>query len=125
MTVICSFDELVDGGVRRFDVDGVPVAVVRVGERVFAINDVCSHANVSLSDGEVWCDELELECPKHGSAFSLTTGEANTLPATQPVAVYRAVVADGAVAVDVSVDYSPDGAVTVSLGADTNEEAIS
>ena len=76
-------------------VDGVAVAVVRIDDDVYAIGDVCSHANVSLSDGEVWCDERELECPKHGSTFSLTTGEPQTLPATQPVPVFRTVV-DGA-----------------------------
>lgn len=99
MTDICAFDELVDGGARRFDVDGHAVAVVRIGDAVHAIDDVCSHANVSLSDGEVWCDELELECPKHGSAFHLVTGEPSTLPATQPVTVYEASVVDGRVVV--------------------------
>lgn len=77
-----------DGTATRVEVDGVPVAVVRIKERVFAIADTCSHAAVSLSDGEVWCDELQLECPKHGSAFSLETGVPDTLPATQPVAVF-------------------------------------
>jgi 3-phenylpropionate/trans-cinnamate dioxygenase ferredoxin subunit len=53
---------------------------------------------VSLSDGgEVWCEEKQLECPKHGSAFSLITGQPNTFPATQPVAVFDARVVDGAV----------------------------
>ena len=99
MTAVCSFDELDDGTARRFSVDGVDVAVVRVGGEVHAIADTCSHAQVSLSDGEVWCDELELECPQHGSAFSLITGEPNTLPATQPVAVYSASVIDGQVVV--------------------------
>ena len=99
MSIVCSFDELVDGGVRKVDVDGVAVSVVRIGSDVYAIADVCSHANVSLSDGEVWCDELELECPRHGSAFSLVTGEPNTLPATQPVAVFDASVVDGQVVV--------------------------
>ncbi len=76
------------------------MAVVRIDDHEFhAIGDVCSHANVSLSEGEVWCDELELECPKHGSTFSLLTGEPMTLPATQPVPVFRTEVADGAVTV--------------------------
>ena len=48
-----------------------PVAVVRIDDDVYAIGDICSHANVSLSEGEVWCDEREIECPKHGSTFSL------------------------------------------------------
>ncbi len=97
MTAVCSFDELDDGGVRRVDVDGEPVALVRVGDDVHALSDICSHAEVSLSDGEVWCDELELECPRHGSAFSLLDGTPSTLPATQPVAVYDVTVVDGQV----------------------------
>ena len=98
-TVSFPLDEIAPGTVRRVVVDGVAVAVVRIDDDVYAIGDVCSHANVSLSEGEVWCDEKELECPKHGSTFSLETGEAITLPATQPVPVYRAQVVDGQVEV--------------------------
>jgi 3-phenylpropionate/trans-cinnamate dioxygenase ferredoxin subunit len=99
MSAEFDLDELGDGGVKRVDVDGAAVAVVRIGDDVYAIDDVCSHANVSLSGGEVWCDELELECPQHGSAFNLVTGIPSTLPATQPVAVYDASVSDGRVVV--------------------------
>ncbi len=97
MTVVCSLADIDDGGVAKFDVDGTPVAVVRIGDDVYALHDTCSHAEVSLSGGEVWCDELELECPKHGSTFSLLTGEPSVLPATQPVEVFEAVVVDGEV----------------------------
>lgn len=99
MTAVCRLDDLESGRARRFVVDGVPVAVVRIGDDVHAIGDVCSHANVSLSDGEVWCDERELECPKHGSSFSLLTGEPSSLPATQPVPVFEARVVDGEVTI--------------------------
>ena len=92
-------DEIESGTARRVDVGGIPVAVVRIGDEVYAISDVCSHANVSLSEGEVWADERELECPKHGSTFDLKTGEPVTLPATQPVRVYGVEVADGMVTV--------------------------
>ncbi|MFM8855864.1 MAG: non-heme iron oxygenase ferredoxin subunit [Actinomycetota bacterium] len=94
MSASFTLSQFAEGTATRVDVDGVPVAVVRIKERVFAIADTCSHAAVSLSDGEVWCEEMQLECPKHGSAFSLVTGEPDTLPATQPVAVY-AVSIDG------------------------------
>ena len=99
MIDVGALDDLADGSVTRVEVDGEPVAVVRCGDDVYAIADTCSHANVSLSGGEVWCDELELECPKHASAFSLTTGEPSTLPATTPVAVHEARVVDGRVEV--------------------------
>ena len=90
-------DELESGTARKVDIGGVMIALVRIDDDVYAIGDTCTHADVSLSDGEVWCDERELECPKHGSAFHLTTGEPSTLPATQPVPVYDAVVIDGQV----------------------------
>lgn len=101
-SVVCSLNELAPGSARRVIVDGVAVALVRIGDEVYAIGDVCSHANVSLSDGEVWEDTCMLECPKHGSSFSLTTGDPDTLPATRPVAVHTARVEDGMVVVEVA-----------------------
>lgn len=103
-------DELSAGTARRVDVGGIAVAVVRIGDDVYAIGDVCSHAEVSLSGGEVWCDELELECPKHGSTFSLLTGEPSTLPATQPVPVFDASVVDGHVVVSVTIEGTEEEA---------------
>ena len=90
-----TLSELEPGKPHRVMVGAVPVAVVRIDDQVYAIGDVCSHADVSLSGGEVFCDELEIECPQHGSVFSLLTGEPDTLPATQPVPVFDvAVVGD-------------------------------
>jgi 3-phenylpropionate/trans-cinnamate dioxygenase ferredoxin component len=97
--VLCRLDELTDGAVRRFDVGDRRIAVVRIGDRAYAIGDTCSHADVSLSEGEVDVETRELECWKHGSSFSLETGEAITLPATQPVPVYDVAVVDGDVVV--------------------------
>lgn len=102
MTAVCRLDDLAPGTARRFDVGGVAVAVVRIGDDVYAIGDVCSHANVSLSDGEVWCDEKQLECPRHGSTFSLETGVPSTLPATQPIPVFTARVVNGEIEVTTS-----------------------
>ncbi len=93
--------DIASGTVRRFEIGGHFVAVVRIDDSVYAIGDTCSHADVSLSEGEVLCAEKELECWKHGSAFSLETGEPTSLPATQPVPVYRAWVVDGNIVVDV------------------------
>lgn len=76
------------GTARRVDVDGYRLCVVRLGDDWYVIGDECSHADYSLSEGDVWDDEREIECPKHGSTFSLADGEPQTLPATQPVPVY-------------------------------------
>jgi 3-phenylpropionate/trans-cinnamate dioxygenase ferredoxin subunit len=99
---LCDLDELVDGGARRFDVDGRALSVVRIGDDVYAIGDRCSHADVSLSGGEVDAEECSIECPKHGSGFSLETGEPLSLPALKPVPVYLVTVTDGVVEVELS-----------------------
>lgn len=94
---LCQLDELEAGKARRFEVDGVAVAVVRIGADVFAIGDRCTHQNVSLSEGEVDEGELVLECWKHGSQFSLVTGKPLQLPALRPTPVYPAEVHAGEV----------------------------
>jgi 3-phenylpropionate/trans-cinnamate dioxygenase ferredoxin component len=94
---VCSLEDLTQSTPRLVVVDGVAVSVVRVGDEVFAINDVCSHGAVSLSEGEV--DGCAVECWLHGSRFDLRTGAALSLPATEPVAVYPVKVEDGKVLV--------------------------
>jgi 3-phenylpropionate/trans-cinnamate dioxygenase ferredoxin subunit len=82
----CATSEVEDGAAIRVMIDGVPVAIVRSEGEVYAIHDVCSHANVALSEGEV--EEQTIECWLHGSRFDLVTGRPTGLPATQPVPVY-------------------------------------
>ena len=100
MTVVAKFSELESGTAHKVMVDGVAVAVVRIEDEVFAIADTCSHADISLSLGLVWCDTKQIECIKHGSAFNLVTGHPDTFPATQPVAVYSASVVNDEVIVE-------------------------
>jgi 3-phenylpropionate/trans-cinnamate dioxygenase ferredoxin subunit len=87
-TVLCRRDELESGQVRRFDVAGVRIALVRIDDDFYAIGDRCSHEDYSLAEGEVWAQECEIECPRHGSTFDLRTGEPCSLPATTPVPVF-------------------------------------
>ena len=82
----CALSEVAEKTPVRVVVDGVPVSVVRSDGEVYAIYDVCSHANVSLSEGDV--DDHTIECWLHGSRFDLVTGRPTGLPATQPVPVY-------------------------------------
>lgn len=100
MTIVAKFSELESGTAHKVMVDGVAVAVVRIEDEVFAIADTCSHADISLSLGLVWCETKQIECIKHGSAFSLVSGQPDTFPATQPVAVYSAKVVNDEVIVE-------------------------
>lgn len=105
---LCPFDELDDGEARRFDVEASglvhKVAVICLGDDLYALGDTCSHADYSLSEGEVDAEECTIECWKHGSLFSLETGEAVTLPATRPVPVYDVGVENGQVWLEVGHD---------------------
>jgi 3-phenylpropionate/trans-cinnamate dioxygenase ferredoxin subunit len=83
---VCALGDLEEDNPRRVEIDGVPVSVVRTADDVYAINDICSHANVSLSEGEV--EDCQIECWLHGSSFDLRTGKPSGLPATRPVPVY-------------------------------------
>ena len=85
---VCPVSAVPEQTAKRFDVEGHRLCVVHLGEDWYVIGDECSHADFSLSEGDVWADECEIECPKHGSTFALATGEPRSLPATRPVPVY-------------------------------------
>ena len=85
---LCGRQEVEPDTVRRFDVGAHRIALVRVGDDFHALGDTCSHEDYSLSEGQVFAEECEIECWKHGSTFDLRTGEPCSLPATRPVPVY-------------------------------------
>ncbi|MGH9045377.1 MAG: non-heme iron oxygenase ferredoxin subunit [Acidimicrobiales bacterium] len=86
---VCSREDLKSGEVRRFEAGEVAIALVRIGDDFYAIGDRCSHEDYSLSGGEVWEDDCEIECPRHGSVFDLRTGEPHSLPATKAVPTFE------------------------------------
>jgi 3-phenylpropionate/trans-cinnamate dioxygenase ferredoxin subunit len=88
-------DELAPGTAKQVLSGEHRIAVVRIDDDVYAIGDRCSHQDVSLAEGEVLCEDRQLECWKHGSAFSLVDGTPQALPATKPVPVYEVRVVDG------------------------------
>lgn len=91
---LCGREDVAPGEARCFEVAGRRVAVAHVADEFFAIDDTCSHADYSLSEGDVDVDECALECPAHGSLFDLRTGDALTLPAVSPVAAHEVTVTD-------------------------------
>jgi len=86
-------DEALAVTIGRYD-----VAIARNGDEFFAIQDLCSHAAVALSEGEV--EDCTVECWLHGSRFDLRTGKPTGLPATEPVATFPIEVREDSVYVD-------------------------
>ena len=97
----CPLSAVPSPGAFRVVLDGVPVSVVRDEDGdVHAIGDTCSHAEVSLSQGEV--EDCAVECWLHGSRFDLRTGKPLALPAIRPVPVYPVSIDGDTILVDVT-----------------------
>jgi 3-phenylpropionate/trans-cinnamate dioxygenase ferredoxin subunit len=86
--IVATLEEIPDGEMKQVVVKGEPVGLYRVGEDVYAIHDICTHEEAYLSDGFFEPEDLEVECPLHGSHFNVQSGEVRILPATRPVDTY-------------------------------------
>jgi 3-phenylpropionate/trans-cinnamate dioxygenase ferredoxin subunit len=96
---VCALSDLAVDQPRQAVLDGVAVVLVRGGDdAVHALDDRCSHGEVSLSEG--FAADGCIECWAHGGAFDLATGAATQLPAFEPVAVFDTRVVDGDVYLD-------------------------
>ena len=100
---ICAVEDIKPGKAIRVKVGENQIAIVRTkaGE-VKALDDKCSHGEISLSEGFV--DNETIECWAHGAKFSLTTGEALTLPAFEPVAVYEVIIDNGDIFLEIDAE---------------------
>jgi len=79
-------------GQRRFVRQGkVSILVVNAGGMIYAVDDLCTHDNGPLGEGEIVNDD-QVKCPRHGARFSLKTGQALSLPAVKGIRSYPVVV---------------------------------
>ena len=93
-------DEFPPGSVKLVVVGSLTLGVYNCGGSLYAIEDCCSHDDGPLCEGE-WDEETcTVVCPRHGSAFELSSGRPLSLPAFQPVGTYEVVVEDGVVKVN-------------------------
>ncbi|TQN31397.1 3-phenylpropionate/trans-cinnamate dioxygenase ferredoxin subunit [Haloactinospora alba] len=83
----CTLSDVPEEGVLGVEVGDTPLAIVRSEGEVYAVSDICSHAEVNLSEGEV--DEGTIECWLHGSCFDLGSGKPINPPATKPIPTYN------------------------------------
>jgi 3-phenylpropionate/trans-cinnamate dioxygenase ferredoxin subunit len=105
----CSLDDVPTDEALAVTIGEYDVAVARNGDEVFALQDLCSHAAVALSEGDV--ADCTVECWLHGSRFDLRTGKPTGLPATEPVATFPVEVRDdeGSATVWVDTDTTLNG----------------
>lgn len=91
----CDLSELPAGGRLLVEIDERMIALFRIGEQVFAIDDVCTHDGGPLAEGPL--TGFEIACPRHGAKFDIRTGAALTMPATQPTPSHEAKIEQDAV----------------------------
>ncbi|MEP6775676.1 MAG: non-heme iron oxygenase ferredoxin subunit [Chloroflexota bacterium] len=91
--------EIPEGNCTCTAFEGTSIAVFNAGGVFYAIGDSCTHAAASLSEGDFYEDirGWVVECPRHGSQFDVTTGEAISLPATGNSGAYETKVEEGVV----------------------------
>jgi len=110
---VCALDDLPEAGAIQVVIGGEMIAVVRDEQGdVHAISDMCTHATVPLSEGEV--DDCTIECWLHGSRFDLRTGEPTGLPAITPVDVYPVTIEGDDVYVDTSRTVGTENAAAAA-----------
>jgi apoptosis-inducing factor 3 len=91
-------ESLPTDGVTGVEIDGVPVALYRLGDEVYATHGICTHALALLADGFV--EDGKIECPLHQGLFDIRSGKALCVPLTEDVKTYAVKLADGTVFVD-------------------------
>ena len=94
---VSSESELADGELKRGEHDDVPILLVRRGKRIFALAEKCSHLGGPLSEGKLRDDSVQ--CPWHGSRFSLEDGRVLDGPAVHPQPCLEARVRNGKIEV--------------------------
>lgn len=100
MIEVGGLDELPEGTVKVVEADGRRIALCNYAGQVYAIDDVCTHDRGPLGQGELIGKEIE--CPRHGARFDVTSGAATRLPAVRPVQTYAVHVKDGRISVEVA-----------------------
>jgi len=81
------FSTLADGKPLKISLGDKDVCVARIGNEVFAVADICTHSEASLSEGDI--SNYKIECWLHGAEFDLRTGEALTPPAVEALETFE------------------------------------
>ena len=79
--------EFAEGHIRRFIIEGRDIILVRHNERIYALDDLCTHDGGNLSGGHV--NDGNVVCPRHGARFDLKTGAATAMPAVAGIQTYE------------------------------------
>ena len=94
-TRVCRVDDIPAGVTKVIEVEGRTILLAKLNDAVFALENICTHdggllGNANIVDGQI-------ECPRHGARFDITTGEATQLPAVAELNTYEVKIENGEV----------------------------
>jgi 3-phenylpropionate/trans-cinnamate dioxygenase ferredoxin subunit len=95
---IAKLSSIEEGKIYSFQTKYKDIALVKKGSEFFAFEDICSHDGGTISEGEI--SEDKVICPRHFAEFSLKTGDALTMPATESIATFPVRVVGDRIEVD-------------------------
>lgn len=90
---VAAADEIADGEVKTFQVEAYRVALARANGQLYAVQDLCSHDDGPLGDGDL--EEYAIVCPRHGAKFDIRTGAVLAMPAAAPIETFPVMEKDG------------------------------
>ncbi len=90
---VANADGIADGEVKTFQVEAQRVAVARANGQLYAVQDLCSHDDGPLGDGDL--EEYAIVCPRHGAKFDIRTGAVLAMPAAAPIETFPVMEKDG------------------------------
>ena len=100
---VCGTADVRDGHGKSFKIGTLDLAIFQVAGKFYATSDICSHEHEHLSEG--WVEDNHIECPRHGAMFDLKTGEAISLPATEPIEVFDVEIRGNEIWVGIPIEY--------------------
>ncbi len=94
---VALIDEIKENGL-KVEVDGEEILLIKNGDEIFAISNLCSHQEKEMSGGKIEGDAFI--CPHHGARFDLKTGKVLSMPAVEDIKIYKVILKDGAVFIE-------------------------
>ncbi len=90
---VCPETDIPEKGIKTYEVGQRPIALAKFDGVIYAIDNVCTHDEGDLSEGDVV--NCQIQCPRHGARFSLKTGEVTRMPAVIGIKTYETKITDG------------------------------
>ncbi|HDL03782.1 MAG TPA: non-heme iron oxygenase ferredoxin subunit [candidate division Zixibacteria bacterium] len=97
---VCSLDDIEERRTRAVEIDGRTILLARLNGHVYALQNMCTHDGGVLGEADIV--EREIECPRHGARFNVTTGEATRMPAVAELETFEVKIENGNILVAVN-----------------------